>query len=325
MLLFLLTGCSNGRQAESQPITQASKIENLSTQIQTNPESVELLLERGNLLRDAGDFEPALEDFTKVLKVEPGNQEAIFGQDYCFRNLGEYENSIDVLSELVGADPKNVKALRNRAIALRYSKKYPEAIADCEKAISIDPEYAPAYYSRAFIAADLGLHREAIKHVSRAIENDPSEADYFDFRARSHCNLEQYEQALEDIDQALKLAPSHIHALRRKADIFGGTSNEKAILAYQELLEFHPDSRQDVLSLARCYEAKKDFDLVAKVVSPTVEKTPNDFEARSLRANAYVFAERWPEAYEDQFFLSKEYEIGTGETLSQCNRTREPL
>ena len=86
---------------------------------------------------------------------------------------GEYDEAIDEFTKAIEIDPNYAEAYNNRGLAYYYTWEYDLAVADYDKAIEIDPDYADAYNNRGNAYADNGQYDLAIADYDRAIEIDP--------------------------------------------------------------------------------------------------------------------------------------------------------
>ena len=63
---------------------------------------------------------------------------------------GDYQGAIDDYSKAIELDPENPEIYISRALCKKFSKDYKGAIDDSTKAIELDPENPARYITRAY-------------------------------------------------------------------------------------------------------------------------------------------------------------------------------
>ncbi|MBF0487076.1 MAG: tetratricopeptide repeat protein [Nitrospirae bacterium] len=99
---------------------------------------------------DKGEFDKAVADFTKALKINPYLAEAYYNLGLIFgKEKHDYENAIVGLSRAVQLNPKYAEAHNSLGEVYRIGKKdYDKAVAEYSEAIKIKKDFAEAYYNR---------------------------------------------------------------------------------------------------------------------------------------------------------------------------------
>lgn len=140
-----------------------------------------------------GQFERAIIDFSRVLKLNPNNDVAYDGRGICYSNLGRnespfdrilgikseeyytslqyFKNAIQDFNKAIELNPNNYNAY-NRGIVHSQSDKYELAIQDYTEAIKINPNFASAYHNRGAAYDSLKKYQQAIADFNKAIELD---------------------------------------------------------------------------------------------------------------------------------------------------------
>ena len=75
---------------------------------------------------------------------------------------GDYQGAIDDWSKVIEVNPQEVDAYYNRGIAKDKLGDHQGAIADYTKVIEINPEYASAYNNRGYSKDEVGDYQGAI-------------------------------------------------------------------------------------------------------------------------------------------------------------------
>ncbi len=98
---------------------------------------------------------------------------------YAARKKGDYQTAIQFYSKALEVWPQHFKALFNRGFAYDKLSDFDSAIADYTRAIQIDPRNAYTYYNKGISLDRKGLYDDAVVSFSKAIELEPTKADFF--------------------------------------------------------------------------------------------------------------------------------------------------
>ncbi len=117
-----------------------------------------------------GDFESAIEKFSKAIKVQPEMLDAYSYRGNAYIDLGQYQR----------------------------------ALADLDYVIQKSPDHHAAYYNRSTAQMGLGRTDQALADLNRAIQLAPEEPGYYLNRSAVHLVREEYDLALEDAANAIE-------------------------------------------------------------------------------------------------------------------------
>jgi tetratricopeptide (TPR) repeat protein len=129
------------------------------------------LFQQGSEKITAGDYQGAVEAFTKLLELNPKDGEAYYNRGLALAQLEQYEKAIADYGKVLELDPNDVEAYDNRAFARAQLEDYVGAIADYSQVLQRKADDAEAYYNRGLSHAQLeGSEEEAIKDLQKAAE-----------------------------------------------------------------------------------------------------------------------------------------------------------
>jgi tetratricopeptide (TPR) repeat protein len=117
---------------------------------QENPQAY---LALGAACLEMRDYDKAIENFSKAIRLDPQNAEAYNLRGVAWKFKGQFDNMIRDCTEAIRIDPKFAAAYHNRGRAWRGKKEYDKAIADFTQATRVDPLYGGAYNSLAWLRA----------------------------------------------------------------------------------------------------------------------------------------------------------------------------
>jgi tetratricopeptide (TPR) repeat protein len=135
-------------------------------QEQGEPKDAKFYIDRGNAHREKGQFDQAVDDFTKALKIDPKEANAYFYRGIAYGEKRQFDQAIDDFTEALKIAPKGVGAYYYRGIAYTKKGQFDWAIDDFTKALEIDPRGADAYFNRGvayYFKGEYDKSREDIK------------------------------------------------------------------------------------------------------------------------------------------------------------------
>ena len=117
--------------------------------------------QRGLDTADRGDYEAAIQDFTRAIELEYAPLNLVYyDRGTAYHNLGDYEAAIADYSRSIELDPDCENECyfdyNNRGVAYYGLGDLQAALADYSTAISFNPTYALAYNNRGYLRDEMG-------------------------------------------------------------------------------------------------------------------------------------------------------------------------
>ena len=134
---------------------------------------------RGQANLELGQYDQAISEFTKALKIDPRNALAYSSRGLAYELKGQYDQAISDYTKAIEIDPRDALTYRGRGDAYGEKGQYDQAISDYNKAIEIDPRDALTYGCRGDAYRKKGQYDQAISDYNKAIEIDPKNADAY--------------------------------------------------------------------------------------------------------------------------------------------------
>jgi tetratricopeptide (TPR) repeat protein len=154
------------------------QIEELSRQIEVNPDSVDLYLRRADAYRKHQEWASALADLQRARKLAPERDHIDLLEGRVLTESGQYEAGEQRLTRYLQVDPGQPAALKTRAEARIGLGHYQAAASDFGESIRHAPNPTPGLY-RAWILSLLAAgpeHRQqAVRVVAQGLAAFPAE------------------------------------------------------------------------------------------------------------------------------------------------------
>ena len=172
-------------------------------------ELVRIYLVDGQILRDAGRSQDALDVFTKGLKELPDNADILYARAMTEERMGQYDMAEKDLKQILARDPDNVDALNALGYSLAdHTKRYQEALNYIKRALELKPDSYFVQDSMGWVNYRLGNYQEAVSYLRRALDASA------DSEIAAHLTevlwvMGDKQAAREVWDKALKVAPGN--------------------------------------------------------------------------------------------------------------------
>jgi len=170
------------------------------------PTQVDNYFEQGLLYFTDGAYEPAIEMFTRALRLGLGDLEVMLiyrGSSYAY--LGQQESALSDFNEALQRNPYLVDAYNERGCLLRLRGDYLKAIADFDTALRIDAHYYEAHYNRALTYEAMGEYHIAESDLTETVNLNPGIAAAYEARGRIRALLRDYDGAINDLERYLRM------------------------------------------------------------------------------------------------------------------------
>lgn len=142
------------------------------------PDSVPLLIERGNKLFDAYEYELALNDAAKAFRLDSTNMKGRLLYAEVLNNrenrtVEEVQTAQRHYKVVVKKEAKNLRALVGLAATYAFQQDYDKTFQYVNEALRINPRYRDAYVLKGSAYRQLGNMKLAISSYETAIQQDP--------------------------------------------------------------------------------------------------------------------------------------------------------
>jgi tetratricopeptide (TPR) repeat protein len=170
VLLFVACGNPNEGVVKKQSLDQL---------LAAHPDSLPLLIEKGNLLMDSLAFDKALNYGAKAFRLDSTNTEARVLYAECLinkpnRSADDILRAFTMYRNLVKKSPKNVAALVGLANTLVLLNDHDNAFKYINQALRIDKTYRDAYILKGTIYKLEDNIKLAISSYETAVQQDPN-------------------------------------------------------------------------------------------------------------------------------------------------------
>lgn len=172
---------------------------------------------RGVSYHVKGQYEPAIDDFRRAIKLDPTKADyyyqrgSTYRSQYFYTGKGNYDRAIDDFSRAIKLDPNKPDYYWQRGSAFHIKGEYEQAIDDFNMAIKLNPNRADYYWERGGSYHSKGDYRKALDDYNRAIKLEPGIAQYYFSRGLTHKARNDKKSAKRDFEVAAELGFTKAH------------------------------------------------------------------------------------------------------------------
>jgi len=274
---------------------------------------------RGNAHLSLGDFDMAIDDYTKALAKNPNLSQAFSQRGVAYERKGkldqsmanvtrgkayakkaEYDMAIDEYTRAIKINPDNGDVYYRRGKVYAVMDKHDEAINDFTSALQQIPDNPKVYYRRASSYLARGDTDLTIRDYTNAIELKPDYAEAFYSRGNVLSATGKKEMAIADFTRAIERKPDFVEAYNnRGADYFARGQYAQAISDFTSVLDLKPDSAAVYNNRGNAYKNNGDYGDAIDDYSRAIELQPGNAGAHYRRGWASFYLTRYKKAVAD--------------------------
>ena len=185
VVLYNIAGASNAGLMQFD-----AAINNYKKALKINPDYPDAYNNMGNALKDKGDLEAAIESYKQALKIKPDYAQAYNNMGIALKGKGDLEAAIESYKQALKIKPDYAQAYNNMGIALKGKGDLEAAIESYKQALKIKPNYAEVYNNMGIALKDKGDLEAAIESYKQALKIKLDYAEVY----RSLSNMHRYKE-----------------------------------------------------------------------------------------------------------------------------------
>jgi predicted TPR repeat methyltransferase len=135
--------------------------------------SAEAYTDHGNMLKEIGRLDEAVNSYQKALEIKPDYAEAYGDLGTVFKEQGKLDKAIASYQQALILKPDYAKAYINLGVVFQEGGLLNEAAANYERALAIKADYVAAHFNLGALYMSLGQTEEALQSFRLAITYKP--------------------------------------------------------------------------------------------------------------------------------------------------------
>lgn len=171
-------------------------------------QSTDEMLKAGGAQLEKGNWQDALDTYTKVLQKDKANPAAYYFRAYANEKLNRYNFARADYEHFLKIAPFNYEGLLGLALLNQKDMHYTEAYDQINNLVEMFPDSVSAYIARAGIEKERNMMEPCIYDWGEVIRLEPTKADNYITRAELLIRVGRTEEARRDLDKAVELGVS---------------------------------------------------------------------------------------------------------------------
>ena len=169
----------------------------------SDPDSFDLNVAVGDVLKKQNKFEESINAYNKALIIKPNSIKTLIKKAELLKIEGNFDSLIDIYTRILNIEPNNYIAHNSIGCIKIDQMKLKEALVIFNKAIALKSDNVYAYYNIAVIKVMLRNHKESIKFYKKALSLKPG----FENARAQKLHQQSYIIDWADIEQDKSLIP----------------------------------------------------------------------------------------------------------------------
>ncbi len=220
---------------------------------------------RGMRLAEKGQFDRAIQDYDKAIKLDPKSEYGYGGRGTAYQKMGEHGRAIADFNVAIRLNQQSVYYVF-RGKSFFEKRDYDKAMQDYDQALRLNPANIDAYRLRSEVYYFKDEYDRAIADLNNAIRLDPTNAILFAARGSSFSRKGDYGRAISDLSEAIRFNPKSIEVYLKRGLTYEDQNDlNKALADYRAALTLNPQERVAAESIQRV-ERKLASGPVAKAI-----------------------------------------------------------
>lgn len=243
--------------------------------IRLKPRFAEAYAYRADIFRNKKDFQQAIHEAHKSIRLKSVNPFACFALGRTFNDMGNYQAAVGAFNSAVTYEPKNGEYIYFRGHALRRMGDYQAALKDIERTLELLPNDPKVHFERGLIKLKLKDYATAWKDFDTAFRLEPREYAALINRGCVYSLLNDLENAKADFEQALAIKENgHSYANLGDIHLMSDESGE-AITDFEKSRELSPDLKEAVVGLALAHFFQGEVEKAREMWAELVKDEPH--------------------------------------------------
>ena len=249
--------------------------------LKLNPGSALIVhLARGFSYNAQGEYILATQDFNDALELDSDNPFAYSIRGFTYSNRSDYDLAIQDYNTSLILDPDNAFTYLVRGVAYSNRGDFDSAIQDFDKTLTLDPDNVTAYLARGLAYIRKGDVDRAFQDFDRTLASDPNNIGAYLSRGNIYSTKGEYSHAIQDFDKALSLDPDNANAYSSRGSAYYSIGDlVHAIRDFNRALALDPNNPVAYYGRGSVYSSQGDHIRAIKEFNQALTLNPNNYDA----------------------------------------------
>jgi len=294
--------------ADAVQIYQAGKTDEavklLNKAISITPNNIDAQLVLAQIYLETNQPKKAKSVLTKTLKIKKDNPEVIYALGVANFNLQNFNNAITQLKKVLKLNP-NHKAVPellslcylNLGVMEYQNNNKDNSIKKFKQAIKADNKNIQAYRNLAVSLYEINKKDDAEKVIQQALKIEPKEKMLLKILIQIYTDKNKLEEALKPAEQYYKYYPKDVEGALQLAYLYRfNNQGDKAFEIYEKAIQSSPNEKRIYDDYAELYKYRSKYDEAVNIYNQALSHNFDKTKIYEKIAEIYIEAERYADA-----------------------------
>jgi len=275
-------------------------IKKLNIAIAAKKNGFEAYFFRGIAKFSLGDYQGAVNDFSKTLEIHNLYTRAYFYRGICRDRLYDYVHALNDYNKALEIDPFNPEVFMARGDTRIHLHDFNSAVSDYTEALNLDSKKAAAYLNRGVARHFLNQDSAAIEDMNEAIKLDYYNKDAWLKRGMIRYEMDSINGALADFTHVVAMDSTYPLVYFQRALAYlklNDTTN--ALHDYGKVLQLDSANSLTYYNRALVYTMQKKYNKALQDMNKVVALNPFNVYGRFNRGMVNVLLKNYVDAEKD--------------------------
>ncbi|QCK14978.1 tetratricopeptide repeat protein [Mangrovivirga cuniculi] len=163
------------------------------------------LSDKGDQLYKQGKYEEAIEAYSEYLETYPNNEIVIYNRGRSYEELGQFDEAIADYEKVLKIDDRHMNSRLGLASLFYKNEDYPSAEIILTESMKISPENPNVYALRGKVNFQMSEFKQSITDLSNAIKIKPDMAEAYYYRGLAYIGTNKKSTGCADLQKALSM------------------------------------------------------------------------------------------------------------------------
>jgi len=256
-------------------------VELISKAITINP-AAPMYYNLGNVFREQGKQDAAVDCFRKALQLQPDHVNACLNLGVVLKAQGKLDEAAGNFRKVLKLRPGFMGAYLHLGNVCKEQGKFDDAAECFQNALRLKPDYVEARVNLGNVLKEQGRLDEAIESFRKVLALKPDYAEVHNNLGNVLQAQGKLDAAVESFGKALALKPDYAEAGNNLGNVFKAQGKlDAAITCYHEAIKCRPDSARGCCNLGNALREQGDLGAATESFRKALALEPDCIEAHT--------------------------------------------
>jgi tetratricopeptide (TPR) repeat protein len=194
--------------------------------VASDPQSIDVHITLGELHRETGRHQEAIDAFTRVLSQQPTHADAVLGLAATYQAAGDAANSEASYKRAILLQPNYWSAYNHLGAFYYRQGRHADALAQFQRVVELVPDSEQAYNNLGAVLQRLGRYEDSLRVFQQSVTRNATGQGYNNL-GTTYYYVGRFPEAAAALTQATRLTPHNYLYWRNLGDAYRWISGKE--------------------------------------------------------------------------------------------------